>query len=191
MYQTVITSGQAGDTFSVSAWVYAGGTRNRENVCTTIAINVLGNNNEEQWLSVLINPSDQWQFVQKEFTAQHNYRRVDVWFSFYENVNEAYVTNVSLFKEEFGQSYQYDSNGNLIKSQDLAKQNNSFNYDGDDNLIKSTNPKGGTFEYQYDTTYKHRLTKAISSTGVNYNFGYNQYGEAINSTIKMQQMDYM
>lgn len=181
--QQVITSGQTGDTFSVSAWVFAGGTRNRGNVCTTIAINVVGNNNEEQWSSVAINPSDRWQFVQTEFVAQRAYKRIEIYFCFYENVNEAYITNVSLFKDEFGQSYQYDSEGNLIKSQDLAKQNNTFEYDGNDNLIKSTNPKGGTFEYEYDNTHKHRLVKAISGTGVNYNFEYNQYGQATTAKI--------
>lgn len=109
---------------------------------------------------------------------------IQVYFCFYENVNEAYITNVALYKDHFGQSYQYDSKGNLITSKDLAKEQNTFNYDGNDNLIKTTNPKGGTFEYQYDTTHKHRLTKATSSTGVNYNFEYNQYGQAINSKIK-------
>ncbi len=184
IYQNIITSGKAGDTFSVSAWVYAGGTRAKGNTCNTIAINVIAPDNTEQWLSVGINPSNQWQFVQHEFVANHDYKMIQVYFCFYENVNEAYITNISLFKDEFGQSYQYDSKGNLIKTQDLAKQQNTFNYDGNDNLIEYTNPKGGTFEYQYDTTYKHRLTKAISSAGINYNFEYNQYGEATNSKVK-------
>lgn len=183
IYQNVVTPGKAGDTFSVSAWVYAGGTRAKGNTCNTIAINVIAQDNTEQWSSISINPSNQWQFVQHEFVANHDYKMIQVYFCFYENVNEAYITNVALYKDHFGQSYQYDSNGNLIKSQDLAKQNNTFNYDGNDNLIKTTNPKGGTFEYEYDTTYKHRLTKAISSTGLNYNFTYNQYGEATTSKI--------
>ena len=184
VYQNVNTSGKAGDTFSVSAWVYAGGTRNKGDVCNTIAINVVGNDNKEQWSSIFIEPSNQWQFEQSQFVAQQDYRLIQIYFCFYENVNEAYITNISLYKDEFGQSYQYDAKGNLVKSQDLAKQQNTFNYDENDNLIKYINPKGGTFEYQYDTTYKHRLTKAISSAGINYNFEYNQYGEATNSKVK-------
>lgn len=183
IYQNVVTSGKAGDTFSVSAWVYGGGTRTKGNTCNTITINVIAPDNTEQWLSIGINPSDQWQFVQQEFVAKHDYKLIQIYFCFYENVNEAYITNVALYKDYFGASYQYDNNGNLIKTQDLAKQNNNFQYDGNDNLIKYTNPEGGTFEYQYDTTYKHRLVKAISSTGVNYNFTYNQYGQATTSKI--------
>lgn len=162
IYQNVVTSGKAGDVFSVSGWVYAGGTRAKGNTCNTIAINVIAHDNTEQWLSIGINTSDQWQFVQQEFVAKHDYKLIQIYFCFYENVNEAYITNVALYKDYFGASYQYD---------------------GNDNLIKYTNPKGGTFEYQYDTAYKHRLIKAISGTGVNYNFGYNQYGQATTSKI--------
>lgn len=182
--QDVITKGKKGDIFSISAWIYAGGVRNKNNTTVTdFTVCVIGNNNEEQWRTVRVDPSDQWQFVQQEFIAEHDYKKIQVYFCFYENLNVAYITNVSLYKDYFGQSYQYDSNGNLIKSQDLAKQNNTFNYDGNDNLIKYTNPEGGTFEYQYDTTYKHRLVKAISSTGENYNFSYNQYGQATSAKI--------
>ncbi len=183
VHQDIVIGGKAGDVFSISAWVYAGGTRNRGETVTYLTVNVVGKNNEPDWTSYACYPSEQWQFVQQEFIAPHDYKKIEVSFCFYENVNEAYITNVALYKDHFGQSYQYDSNGNLIKAQDLAKQNNTFNYDGNDNLIKYTNPEGGTFEYQYDTTYKHRLTKAISSTGVNYNFTYNQYGQATTSKI--------
>ena len=181
--QDVISSGQAGDVFSISAWIYAGGARGKNNTVTDLTINIVGNNNESQWISLHCYPSDQWQFVQKEFLTSHAYKKIEVYFCFYNNINEAYITNIALYKDYFGQSYQYDSNGNLVKSQDLAKQNNTFNYDGNDNLIKSTNPKGGTYEYEYDNTHKHRLVKVISGTGVNYNFEYNQYGQAITSKI--------
>lgn len=40
-----------------------------------------------------------------------------------ENANYSYYDNLCLFKDEFGQSYSYDKNGNLIATQDKAKQN--------------------------------------------------------------------
>ena len=42
----------------------------------------------------------------------------------------------SEIKEEFGQSYQYDNNGNLTTSQDLAKQNSTFQYSGNNELLQ-------------------------------------------------------
>lgn len=183
--QNIIASGKAGDIYSISAWIYAGGTRCKlGGTVTDLTLNIVGNNNEEQWISLSLYPSNQWQFLQSEFIAKHDYKRIDVYFCFYNNVNEAYVTSLALHKDSCGNSYQYDSKGNLIKTQDLVNQNNTFNYNSDDNLIKYTNAKGGTFEYKYDTIYKQRLIKAISSTGINYNFEYNQFGEAINTKIK-------
>ena len=91
------------------------------------------------------------------------------------NANETYYDNVGLFKEDYGQSYSYDSKGNVISSQDMAKQKTTLQYDGNDNLIKSIDPKGGNIAYTYDTVYKHRLTKAVSSIGLTYNMSYNNY----------------
>ena len=79
---------------------------------------------------------------------------------------------MGFFKDEYGSSYTYDSKGNVVGVKDQANQNSTFQYDGNNNLIKSTNPRGGTFDYTYDATYKHRLTKAVTSIGLTYNFYY-------------------
>ncbi len=103
---------------------------------------------------------------------------------FYRNANTIYYDNIGLFKEEFGESYQYDSKGNIISTQDLAKENSTFKYDGNNNLIENVNPKGGKFTYEYDTSIKGRLLKATNNSGSSYLFNYDSYGNT--TSVKLQ-----
>ena len=57
----------------------------------------------------------------------------------------------------------YDSEGNVISTQDAAKNANSFNYDNNNNLKELIDAKGSRFTYNYDD--KHNITGASSLTG--------------------------
>ena len=51
-------------------------------------------------------------------------------------LNTVYFSTMQLFKEEFGHSYDYDSNGNLISVVDLQKNKTKYDYDSNNNLVK-------------------------------------------------------
>ena len=180
--QRMNVSGNIGDVYTVAGWVKSNGITP---AVSKIMLKVLDSNNVEiQRIDIPIQAnSNEWLYVSEEFITTVNYQKIEIFLCFYQNANDIYFTNIGMFKDESGNSYKYDSKGNVVNSQDLAKKNSTFEYDGKDQLIKNTNPKGGTFDYTYDNNYKNRLLKAISSTGVNYNFAYNSYGQAINSKI--------
>ena len=183
IYQDVAISGKAGDTYTYSAWIKVRAVPTKTGVCTTMPVNIVSTTGQEGWIGHGINTdTEEWQYVSYQFVAPHDYNKIQVYLCYYQNANEMYIDNVSLIKDESGNSFSYDANGNLISSKDLAKQNSAFQYDGNNNLIKSINPRGGSFTYTYDTTYKHRLLKGTSSLGIDYNFGYNGYGQ--NTSIK-------
>ena len=86
------------------------------------------------------------------------------------------------YKDEFGSSYTYDSKGNVISTESLAKQNSKFEYSGND-LVKQTDPKGSQFKYTYSTDGKHNLLSAASAENVVYSFEYDTNGNPKKSKV--------
>lgn len=185
IYQTVEVSGKKGDIFTASAWFNTDAVPSRDNRRVGIYIRVIRNDDSEQIITIPANvEGEYWQYVSGQFITDADYKRI--WFCLESNynVNATYFDCAGLFKEEFGQSYTYDSKGNIISTQDYAKQQNSFEYDGNDNLISATNPKGGKFTYTYDTQNTKRLISATNSYGNKYSFEYDVYGNAIKTKIE-------
>ena len=62
-----------------------------------------------------------WQFKSEVVIADSDYTNAIVYLVCTYNENETYFDNVGLFKEEFGQSYTYDENGNIVTTEELAE----------------------------------------------------------------------
>ena len=125
-----------------------------------------------------------WQFISRQVVADFNYNKVSVILICYNNANTTQFGNIGLFRDEYGQSYTYDDNGNIVGVKEQAQQNSTFEYDGKDNLIKNINPRGGSFIYEYDSVRKNRLLKAINDIGQSYSFEYDEYGNITKSTLE-------
>ena len=89
------------------------------------------------------------------------------------NVNTVYFDGIQLYKEQFGSSYTYDSNGNVTAVKDIQGQNTTYEY-VNNNLTKQILPGGAAFTYTYDSY--HNVKTATTDTGVVYNFEYDTYG---------------
>lgn len=175
--QNVNVSGSKGDIFNISSWIKTQGVPNEDGKSTRISLNIIGNDNSSQWVDVWANvDSSSWQFLSQQFTTNYDYSRIDIYLIYYLNANMTYFDNIGLFKEDFGQSYTYDSEGNLVSTQDEAKQNSEFSYNGVGSLLNSINPKGGSYVYEYDFNNKNKLLEAINSTGIEYTFDYDDNG---------------
>ncbi len=177
--QSIDISGSKGDVFTLYAWVKNEGvpTIPDNTNSARISVGIFKPDGSKQWLDKeVVFSTDGWQFVSDEIIANADYNQIDICLIFYGNANNIYFDNLGLYKDEFGTSYQYDSKGNVVSTQDLAKQNSTFKYDGNNNLIQSVNPKGGKFTYEYDTTIKNRLLKATNNNGIKYSLGYDSYG---------------
>ena len=87
---------------------------------------------------------------------------------------------IQLVKDEFGESYTYDSDGNVISVQDLRSKNTTYEY-SNNNLTRAVLPGGASVTYIYDDY--HNVKTASTKAGVTSQFGYDEYGN--NTSVKV------
>lgn len=81
--------------------------------------------------------------------------------------------------EEFGQTYTYDAENNLISVTDAQKNRQKFEYNATGDVTGITDPKGNNFKYEYDA--KRRLRTATSAERVRYRLKYDTKGNIVES----------
>ena len=180
--QMINVSGSAGDIYTISTLVKNNGVFN-SNKSVDFRIGVIKLDGTYDWVgyngsSKALTSVDTWQYLSAQFVTNASYKAIEVYLCVYFNVNEAYFTNVNLFKDVSNTSYVYDNNGNLINAKDKTSAINTLTYDINNQLIRNQNIKGTDVSYTYDNTVKNRLTELLNNiTGVKYNLGYNSYGQ--------------
>lgn len=184
IYQTFDISGNAGDTFVFGGWAKGESVPSTKSTGRYFAleIGIKRTDGSFQWVAAHFNEdSNQWQYTSNVVVADSNYTKILIQPMYYNNANSAYFDGLQLYKEEFGESYQYDSNGNIISTKDLAKQQSQFQYNTNNDLIKATDPKGNNFNYSYDS--KHNLLNATSAENVVYSFTHDSYGNPLTAKV--------
>ena len=180
--QTVNVSGKTGDAYVVNAWGTGKGVTLKDNRSFGVEVTFVNTDGtKDAFVSNFLDRGIDWAFLNDVFVAKKAYSSIQVSYIYGYNENAVYFDGLSLFKEEYGSSYTYDSEGNVIGTQDAAKKANSFEYDNHNNLEKLIDAKGSNFTYTYDD--KHNMTGATSSTGVKYTFAYNGFGLPTESKI--------
>jgi len=180
--QTVNVSGNSGDTFVLSGWAKANSVPLASGRSFAISVGVKGLDGTWQWITIPFNKAAyDWQYISSVIKTDRAYQSINVYGMYYQNANTACFDGFRLYKEEFGDSYIYDANGNLASAKDVAKQNSSFAYNTTNDLITSTDPKGSQFKNEYDT--KHNVTKATSAENVVYSFTYDSSGNPLTSKV--------
>ncbi len=181
-YQFVNASGVANDVFVVSGWSKAASAPLGKGNRVALYLRFDNTDGTYTYRSKDFNTdTSEWQFLSFNAIADKAYSRVGVILVYSYNVNTAYFDGIGVFKDEFGQSYTYDSKGNVISVVDLAKQTSSFAYTNND-LTLATDAKGNNYTYTYDAN--HKITGASSAELVKYSFKYEDaYGNATSATI--------
>lgn len=128
---------------------------------------------------------DEWQFMSKALIAPIDFTSVAFYFEYDYNVYFAMFSQPFIYRESFGQSYTYDSNGNVVSAVDLAETEATFAYQNN-NLSQMINPTGSRYSYAYNET-TNALEYAHSSDGQLFAFTYDQYGNVLSSTITAKQ----
>jgi len=152
IFQTAPVCGNAGDTFVVAGWakgnsahLYTDETlpsseKKREYAIFGVFHYTDGTYSED--FIARFNPdTDQWQYSAQVMVAEKEYDFIRVWMVYAYNVNTAYFDGIQLFKEEFGSSYTYDDDGNIVSVVDLQKQTTTYEYT-DNDLTKEILPTG-------------------------------------------------
>lgn len=188
--QKIYVSGKKGDVFSYGAWAYAfsaplNGIKNSETYKPHFEVAIDYYDKNDNWLGCInkyFNPDikDEWQFLADQIVMPEDYGSIAFLFTYDHNVNNAYQTGAFCYKEQYGQTYDYDKDGNVTSVVDIAKTNSTFSYYGNQ-MAKMLNPSGSKYLYNYNN--KKQMTNALSSDGLEYGFAYDGNGNLIKTRI--------
>ena len=193
IYQDIPVSGSQGDVFVAGGWsmnyskprkgedfrynirvafLKSGTTSTREN---TPSIEW-----SEEW-------SD-WQFAAGPVVAPCNYAGIRFNVDYERNINYAEFGGLFLHKEEFGQTYVYDSKGNVLSSRNAASLQDGAAYDNFNNILTYYQPgRSSTVKttLEWGTTdaekKKHLLRKSTSPLGTVNEYTYDANGNPLTS----------
>ena len=137
--QTVSAKGGWGDVFCFGGWVKASavpsGTEKTGNAGKTafrLRVEFYSGNDlmdfaEDKQHTIDFNPAvDGWQFISGQVIAPTYYDSIRFCFDYDYNANTAYLGGCLLYKDNFGQSYTYDENGNVVSTVSLADTQTTF-----------------------------------------------------------------
>ena len=189
--QTVKVSGADGDTFVLAGWAKADSVPIKDNrEFSLIATFMNGSEAVNTW-TVHFNPcadsTIEWQYAASPIVADGTFTSIKIELAYDYNANTAYFDGIQLYKEEFGNSYTYDENGNIISVKDVQGQITTYEYTNN-NLTAQVLPSKARLEYEYDEW--HNVVKATSATGEVYDFAYDTYGNntsvsIVSGTVKL------
>ena len=181
--KTLNLQGKAGDTYMVNAWGQGTALPETDNdkarrfgvevvfVCTDGTKDVHYTNFSPDILD--------WQFLSDVYVAKKDYSSIQVSYAYCHNANAAFFDGLSLFREEFGQTYAYDEDNNIRSVTDIRKQVSEFEYNSTNDMTGIIDAKGNRFSYEYDT--RHNVTKGTSAQGRVYRLEYDSAGNVLKS----------
>ena len=135
----MLVSGKANEVFSFGAWIKAAsapidnGTKNGDAYQPAFNLALHYYNANGTWAgckNIKVNEDlkNQWQFVSGEIIIPQDFYKICIEVIYFNNVNTVSVTGAFCYKEQYGQTYDYDKDGNVVSTVDLAKTNSTFAY---------------------------------------------------------------
>ncbi|MBP3336727.1 MAG: DNRLRE domain-containing protein [Ruminiclostridium sp.] len=192
--QVISANVKNGDVFTFGAWVKAdsaptnNGTRGADSPQPAFALVLHYYNANGLWAGnkrIELNPDvTGWQFVSGELILPQDSPKLCLELIYFNNVDSVAMTGAFCYKEEFGQTYTYDDNGNVVSASELANVNSSFAYYGNQ-MAQMLNPSGSKYLYNYND--KKQLYNALSSSGQEYSFFYDDMGNLTQSEISARK----
>lgn len=142
-----------------------------------------------EWFTQKFNEGTKdWQYLAGVVVPKKDYRAVLVQAAYSDNAHYVDFADLQLYKEEFGQSYTYDKDGNPISVKDHQNNEAKFKFDDNSNLVGFTDPKGRNFKYEYSKDGKNNLLKATNSNGTEYTYDYTPTGRPTKEEIKKDDL---
>ena len=194
LWQDVFVSGKKGETLVLAGWGKAVALDSSENArrpnrAFSLQACVYHTDGTTEWFNQKFNDdSKDWQYLAGVIVPKKDYWAVKVQAVYADNTSVAYFSDIQLYKEEFGHSYEYDKDGNIKNAIELNSEISKFDYDNNQNLIGITTPRGGKFTYEYSKDGKNNLVKANTETGVNYTYDYSSKGRPIKLTREKDEL---
>ena len=178
-------TGKKGDTFMVNAWgrgTCLPETDNDKNRRFGVEVVFVAADDTTDVHYTNFSPDIlDWQFLSDIYVAKKDYSKVKISYTYCKNANTAYFDGLSLYREEFGQTYTYDDKNNLVSAVDSQKNATKFEYNAGSDLTGITDPKGSKYTYTYDK--KHNVTSGKSSMGILNRLVYDDKGNITRSGV--------
>lgn len=193
IYQDLQISGSEGDVYVASGWA-RGYSRPIGDDPRRFGIRVAFKNSSgtrenadvlswnEEWTN--------WQYISGAVIAPCDYTAIRFNVDYEENLNYADFDGFALYKEEFGNTFAYDEDGNVTAVKDLASKQASAEYDDYNNLISYVQPGRPddvktTIGYgSTDAEKKMRLPRQITTpTNIRTNNLYDDNGNLTQTTV--------
>ena len=173
--QTVQVSGKKDDCFVLGGWAMGDSVPLTEENRKFALIATFMNGSEEVNTEVVsFNPwVESWQYAAEPIIAKGAYTSIVIKLAYDYNANTAYFDGIQLFKEAFGTSYDYYTDGSVKSVTDIQGQKTTYEYTGND-LTKQILPNNAELTYTYDNY--HNVKTATDAANVVYHFDYDTYG---------------
>ena len=189
-YTLIPVDGKAGDVFTYGGWAKASSISTVNNPKSSARSPVFQlylsfRDENKNYISGTVatynHAIGDWQYTSGTAKASKPYSYIQFFISYDNNAGEVRLTAPYVYKEEFGQTYDYDKDGNLQSSVDLANTQSSFTYNNQQ-LSKLANPTGSKFLYTTNINTRN-LEYAQTTDGQRYEFLYDDYGNATQSSL--------
>ncbi|MBE5772302.1 MAG: RHS repeat protein [Clostridiales bacterium] len=187
VYQEIIAKGSAGDVYVVGGWS-KGRSRPTRDYPQRYAMEVQFYNSSsaaweeadpvgwnEEWT--------EWQYSSGMVEAPVSYSKIRVYVQYEYNVNEAEFDGIALYKEAFGERYNYNSDGTVRNVTTMAGNRDIRLYDNYGNMSEYAAPGAGEdhykrmhFGFENDARKKHLLRYQNSPMYVQDVYEYDTYG---------------
>ena len=184
--QEVVVSGVKNDAFVLAGWAKGNGvplTNYTDDVRTfTIRGAFLYTDGDTGEFNFHFNPeTTDWQYAAGVMVAEKAYEGIKIQVLYDFNANDVLFDGIQLFKEEFGNSYEYYTDGSVKSVTDIQAQKTTYEYKNN-NLTEMTLPTGVVLTYDYDIC--HNVEMATTAEGVVYTFEYDTWGNNTRVSIK-------
>ena len=126
-----------------------------------------------------------WQQAAGLMIAEKDYIGIKIQVLYDFNANTAYLDGIQLYKEEFGESYTYDANGNVTSVRDIIGQTTKYTYNDKQELKKTELPSGVIISNTYDNYHNVKTsTETLGDTTITTtSYTYDEYGNLTHTQI--------
>lgn len=189
MKKTINISGVAGDTYNLSFWYKNNGVISNLSMDFGSRVYVAFNYiNQDDGHCELITPElnindEAWQYVSNEFVAEKDYDSITVLFTHVNDANEAYITNINLFKDLRSAYFEYDENGNITLMNNFNNKDIIYSYDANNKLVQTINPNGKKFMIEYNNLISNQIINSISDMGISNKVIYDEHNNPVIARI--------
>jgi RHS repeat-associated protein len=192
--QTVKVNGKKGEGLVCGVWVKTNGVPNKDKHATGnkqsvgITLELKNSAGTSQYESILFSPTNtDWQYIALEAIAVRDFATATVHLKYTRQYNDVYFDEAQLYKDSFGESFNYDAKGNVISAVDMAKNTENIVHNGNNDLTSYKDGKGGTYTFEYDngntSAKNHNLTEVKAPDSSYTRMAYSSTGQPTYTTV--------